>query len=149
MMTIHDLLQQKGTRVHTIAQGETVAKAVGLLTKYHVGALIVTGEDSRPVGIVSERDILRFFDNNGAIVGKNLVEHIMTPESRMIVITPDDTVDYAMGIMTQNRIRHLPVIKNGALAGIVSIGDMIKSLLSATTRENKMLSDYIQGSYPA
>lgn len=148
-MKVSELLQQKGDKVYTIACGETVAKAVGLLTRHHIGALIVTGEGERPVGILSERDVLRFLHNTGAIPGEHLVENIMTPESRMIVVTPADHVEYAMGVMTQNRIRHLPVIKGGKLAGIVSIGDMIKSLLSAKTHENKMLSDYITGQYPA
>ena len=148
-MKIRELLQRKGDQVYTVARGETVAKALGLLTKHHVGTLIVTENGGAPVGILSERDILRFFNNNGAILGEDLVENIMTPESRMVVVTPDDDVEYAMGVMTQNRIRHLPVIKAGQLAGIVSIGDMIKSLLSEKAHENKMLSDYIHGSYPA
>lgn len=148
-MRIRDILRDKGTEVFTIGSDRTVHEAVRELNRHRVGALVVTGPSGAVEGIVSERDVLgeaaRTWDDEGDSrkpVRDRPVSEIMTAE--VIVATDEDDLDYAMGIMTQNRIRHLPVVSEGKLAGIVSIGDVVRAHLRQTSYENKMMRDYIQ-----
>ncbi len=147
-MNIADLLRQKGHQVYSVDEGATVLKAVQSLNAHRIGALVVTGAQATVGGIVSERDVMRHLNDTGGGLGTTKVVDIMTPESKMVVATPDDDLDYAMAVMTSNRIRHLPVVLDGKLCGMISIGDVIKNQLSSTAHENKMLADYIAGTYP-
>ena len=149
-MRIRDILREKGDKVATIGAGRTVHEAVHELNSYRIGALVVTGDDGSVQGIVSERDVLRMaaetWDDGGdraARLRDRPVVGIMTRE--VICAVPDDELDYAMGIMTQNRIRHLPVVEEGTLIGIISIGDVVRAHLSEAAYENRMLKDYVQG----
>ena len=126
-------------------------EAVRELNSHRIGALVVTGDDGSVQGIVSERDVLRMaaetWDDSGDRVSRlrdRPVVGIMTRE--VICAVPDDELDYAMGIMTQNRIRHLPIVEEGRLVGIISIGDVVRAHLQHATYENRMMRDYIQGS---
>jgi len=147
---IRDILRDKGGEVATIGAGRTVHEAVHELNSHRIGALVVTGEDGSVQGIVSERDVLRMaaetWDDGGDRASRlrdRPVVGIMTPE--VICAVPDDELDYAMGIMTQNRIRHLPVVDEGKLIGIISIGDVVRANLNQVAYENRMLKDYVQG----
>ena len=149
-MRIRDILREKGDKVATIGAGRTVHEAVHELNSHRIGALVVTGDDGSVQGIVSERDVLRMaaetWDDGGdraARLRDRPVVGIMTRE--VICAVPDDELDYAMGIMTQNRIRHLPVVEEGTLIGIISIGDVVRAHLSEAAYENRMLKDYVQG----
>jgi CBS domain-containing protein len=147
---IRDILREKGGEVATIGAGRSIHDAVGELNRHRIGALVVTGEDGSVQGIVSERDVLRTaaetWDNSGERTGRlrdRPVVSIMTHD--VICAVPEDDVDYAMGIMTHNRIRHLPIIADGKLVGIISIGDVVRANLSRQEYENRMLTDYVRG----
>lgn len=144
-MNVLTILERKGTHaVHTITGDRTIQEAIRILVEHNVGSLVVVGDGGEVVGIVTERDIL------GACArGQDLetvrVAAIMTED--LIVGEPGDTIDYVMGIMTHNRIRHLPILERGALSGMVSIGDVVQIQLQQTEYENRHLRSYITGSY--
>ena len=147
---IRDIIRDKGGDVATVGAGRTVHEAVRELNSHRIGALVVTGDDGSIQGIVSERDVLRMaaetWDDGGeraARLRDRPVVGIMTRE--VICAVPDDELDYAMGVMTQNRIRHLPIVDEGRLVGIISIGDVVRANLSEAAYENRMLKDYVQG----
>jgi CBS domain-containing protein len=152
-MRIRDILLEKGAKVETIEAGETIHEAICKLNKYSIGALVVTGEDESIVGIITERDILRSCGDQCARLSEppaqdktacpSLVQDAMTRD--LIIGVPDDDLNYVMGIMTKNRIRHLPILDNGSLAGIISIGDMVNAHFEEKVFENRTLRDYIQG----
>lgn len=148
-MRIRDILRDKGSDVFTVGGDRTIHEAVRELNRHRVGALVVTGPAGAVEGIVSERDILHAaaatWDDDGESrerLRDRRVAELMTTD--VIVATPDDDLDYAMGIMTQNRIRHLPIVADGRLAGVVSIGDVVRAHLQQSAYENKMMRDYIQ-----
>jgi CBS domain-containing protein len=142
-MTIRDILRQKGSEVVTIEPGRTVLQAIRRLVDHRIGALVVTRDYGSVVGIITERDILRESAEHCEHVHETRVRDIMTTD--VIIGLPDDDLDYVMGIMTRNRIRHLPVLDGQQLAGIISIGDVVNAHLRRTEFENRMLKDYIGG----
>jgi len=145
-MKVKDILKRKGREVITIAAEATVVEAMALLSEHRIGAMIVMQGDAL-AGILSERDILRSFrDLNG--LAEKRVHELMTGADRLIVATPVDTVQYAMAMMTEHRIKHIPVIEEGHLAGLISIGDAVKAMLDQSAQETKRLQDYITGAYP-
>ena len=150
-MKIKDILEKKGSAVRTIAPEQTVAEAVSQLCEHRIGALVVIGDGGKIIGIISERDVLResaeafkrLADPTRTAAAPKRVKDIMTKS--LIIGLPDDSVDYVMGVMTHNRVRHLPVVAEGKLIGIVSIGDVVNASLGETTYENRLLKDYIHG----
>jgi CBS domain-containing protein len=152
-MKIKDILRQKGREVITIEVDRTVHEAVCKLNKYGIGALVVTGEGGEIRGIITERDILRECGERCVRMRDpahddespcpSLVEDVMTQE--LIIGVPEDGLGYVMGIMTKNRIRHLPVMDEERLVGIISIGDVVNAHLEKTEFENRLLRDYIHG----
>ena len=142
-MRIRDILRQKGSEVVTIEPERTVQEAIRRLVDHKIGALVVTRNHGSVVGIITERDILRESAERSDRLRETRVRDVMTTE--VIIGLPDDDLDYVMGIMTKNRIRHLPVLEGEQLAGIISIGDVVSTQLRRTEFENHMLKDYIQG----
>jgi CBS domain-containing protein len=152
-MRIRDILEEKGTGVVTIEPGETIHEAIGRLNEHGIGSLIVTGKGEEIVGIITERDVLRVCGNLCARLDEpparedttcqSLVQDAMTKD--LVIGVPDDDLAYVMGIMTKNRIRHLPILDDGGLVGIISIGDVVNAHLKETEFENRTLRDYIQG----
>jgi len=152
-MRIRDILQEKGTEVVVIEAGRTIHDAIGKLNEHSIGALIVTGEGEEIIGIITERDILRVCGERCVRLNEppareettcpSLVQDAMTKDPIIGVL--NDDLDYVMGIMTKNRIRHLPILDDGSLAGIISIGDVVNAHLKETVFENRTLRDYIQG----
>lgn len=142
-MLVRDILRKKGNHLVTIEAHRTVQEAIQALVDNNIGALLVMSADDRLVGIFTERDILREAAVRSDQLGETLVGDVMT---RSVVIgVPEDTIEYVMGIMTQNRIRHLPVLEEEELVGIVSIGDVVNAQLRETEFENRLLKDYIHG----
>jgi CBS domain-containing protein len=142
-MLIRDLLNQKGNDVATIGENASSLDVVDLLNDKHIGSLIVTDAKGSILGIVTERDILaRFHD---AVQGVPVTQ-IMTPRAKLVVADQSDTVEYAMSVMTERRIRHLPVFEGDALIGLVSIGDVMKAVSKDLEFEAKVLEEYISGS---
>lgn len=141
-MRIRDILRTKGSEVITVGPDQPVLAAVRILSEHRIGALVVTaGEEIR--GIISERDVLNLVAGEPHAVADTSVEQIMT--SDLIVGVADDDLDYVMNIMTNNRIRHLPIVEDSRLVGIVSIGDVVNEVRRSVESENRHLKDYIHG----
>lgn len=142
---VSDLLAVKGSRVFSIGADATVFEAIRTMVDHNVGALLVM-EGDRIVGIITERDYLRRVALEGRSSRTTAVREIMT--SDVVVITPDRDLEEAMAAMTEKRVRHLPVLDGGRLAGVISIGDVVKHLSAARKAEIQYLRDYIDGRYP-
>jgi CBS domain-containing protein len=140
-MRIESILRTKGEDVATIMPGATVPEAVAALAERGIGALVVSSDGSRIEGILSERDLARGLARHGSGVVELTVRHLMTGEVTTCVAS--DTVDHLMATMTDHRIRHVPVVDDDRLVGIVSIGDIVKSRLGELEQENTTLHDYI------
>jgi len=146
LMTVAEVLRAKGQRVIKIAPESTLQEAIRALVEHGIGALIVADDGGHIVGMLSERDLLRenarHFDGLG---GRRVVD-VMTED--VIIAFPEDSVDYVMQLMTEKRVRHLPVMSHGDLVGIVSIGDVVKAWVKEAEVEIRHLTDYITGKYP-
>lgn len=141
-MNVKTILSKKGSDVLTVEPTKNVAAAARLLSEHAIGALVVTGADRRIVGIVSERDIVQELAAHGAAALELPLTDVMT--RRVVTCSPSDTVSSVMERMTQGKFRHLPVLEQGRLAGIVSIGDVVKHRLQEMESEQSALRDYIQ-----
>jgi CBS domain-containing protein len=128
--------------VATVAPEATVSEVLAELAEHGVGALVVTGDGAQIAGIVSERDIVRALHHRGIAILSEPVSTVMTADVH--TCSPDASVDSLMAVMTERRIRHVPVVVDGALAGIVSIGDVVKHRLHDLEDENTKLVEYIQ-----
>lgn len=142
-MKVKDIIKNKGPEVFTISEEKTLWEALKILVNNNIGVLLVLNLDAKITGILSERDILREVYKNPETYRDKLVKEVMT--SNLIIVEPDDDIDYVESIMTENRIRHLPVVKEKILVGLISIGDIVKAQLSGSRYENKYLRDYISG----
>ena len=141
-MRIADVLRSKGSAVATITETTTVTGLLAELATHNIGAMVVVGPDGI-VGMVSERDVVRRLDERGAQLLRQPVSGIMT--NVVVTCTPDDLVDDLSALMTNNRVRHVPVLDNGRLAGIVSIGDVVKTRMEQLQAEQEQLHAYITG----
>ncbi|MPY78821.1 MAG: CBS domain-containing protein [Actinophytocola sp.] len=139
-MRIADVLRSKGTDVETIAPTATVSELLARLAESNIGAMVVLGDDGL-AGIVSERDIVRRLHERGADALRVSVSEIMTTD--VSTCTPDETVDHLTVLMTERRIRHVPVMSNRRLVGIVSIGDVVKSRMDELEHAQEQLEAYI------
>lgn len=135
------VLEQKGHKVVTVEPRDTVASLVKVLSVNRIGAAPVIDEAGRLAGIISERDVIRGIAEHGDLVTALPVERLMTTEVR--TCSPEDAIVELMEVMTLQRIRHLPVVCNGALEGIVSIGDVVKQRLQEAQSELNELRSYI------
>ena len=141
-MTIEDILRTKGREVVTIEGGVTVLEAVRRLVEHDIGSLVVE-EGGRPTGIFTERDVLRLTASGPDKLASLRVSELMTRD--MITAGPDDEVTHTMDVMTEERIRHLPVLRDGTLVGIISIGDVVNACRASAENENAELRKYIHG----
>ena len=144
--TVGDLLRVKGPKVETIAPGATILEAIRRMADKHIGCLAVTNRTGRLVGIVSERDCLWKVIAAGRSPRTKLVKEVMTPVQKMRTVTPAILVDECMELMTGRRHRHLPVLVDGKLAGLVSSGDIVKFAIDAREATIQSLEKYITGS---
>lgn len=141
-MHVSSILRKKGTEVHTIVPGTTIAQAIAVLHEKEVGALVVTDEgSSRPKGIISERDVVRGLAEHGDGFLNTAVNECMA--SPVTTCSPNDTEREILALMTNRRFRHLPVTENGALCGIISIGDIVKARIDDVMAEADALRAYI------
>ncbi|MEX2034981.1 MAG: CBS domain-containing protein, partial [Xanthobacteraceae bacterium] len=140
-MTVKAILSAKGSGVDTIEPNTNLAAAAKRLAERRIGALVVTGADHRIVGILSERDIVQELAVRGAAALDLPLADVMT--RKVITCGPSDTISSLMERMTQGKFRHLPVVEQGRLIGIVSIGDVVKHRLEQMEREQSALRDYI------
>lgn len=142
-MKVADLLKNKDQTVYSVTSDEPVFTVMQKLVEHRIGALIVMDPQGHIMGIISERDILKAVYENGDTFKTKKVADLMT--TNLLVAIPEDDLEYVMGIMTQNRIRHLPIVTKEGVAGIISIGDIIKFQLDETQVKNRYLEDYILG----
>lgn len=141
-MRILDTLRRKGADVVTIAPDRSVLEAMHLLVHHNIGAVVVVADDEI-LGILSERDVLRLGAEDPDRLRTAEVSEAMTTD--LVVAVPEDPIQYAAAIMTKNRIRHLPIMEDGELRGIVSIGDVVNAIRGEIEVENRYLRSYIQG----
>ncbi|HWA00290.1 MAG TPA: CBS domain-containing protein [Caulobacterales bacterium] len=140
-MLIAHVIRDKGANVHTLTADATLEQAAKELHARKVGALVVMGDDGALMGVLSERDIVREVSRRGAAC---LGERVASAMSRdVITATPDETVDDGLARMTDRRIRHLPILAEGKLVGIVSIGDLVKHRIAAVEMEAAAMVAYI------
>lgn len=144
-MIVRTLLNQKGQDVLGARPDESVQVALDRMVQHKVGSLLVQDGTGAVVGILTERDVLRRGLGAARKLREQTVEEIMTRE--VMIATPSDSLQYLMGLMTRNRIRHVPVYEDGRLGGLVSIGDVVFALLEESEEEKRYLHDYIRGSY--
>jgi CBS domain-containing protein len=141
-MRISDILRSKGNAVSTVRPDATVRQLLAALAEHNIGALVVSEDGESIVGIASERDVVRQMHDRGAGLLEAPVSSIMTADVR--TCTPDEDVDLLRSTMTEHRIRHVPVVRDGKLIGIVSIGDVVKSTISELETQREHLVGYIQ-----
>lgn len=143
-MRIAEVLKAKPSQgVVTIGPDAGVRELIATLAEHNIGALIVSGDGTSMDGIVSERDVVRHLHHDGTVIN-NTVGAIMTPVVQ--TCTPEDDLDEVMSQMTEGRFRHIPVVQDGALSGIVSIGDVVKHKIDALQFERDQLDGYINRS---
>ncbi len=142
MTTVRNIMRRKGNGVHSIAPDSTVMAALQLMLEKDIGALVVIKENAI-AGIFSERDFARKVILKGNSILDARVSDLMTPD--VITVTPDQSIDECMTLMTANRIRHLPVLENRTLVGIVSIGDIVAALIAEKEQLIVQLESYISG----
>ncbi len=140
-MFLSQILKSKGDMVFTAQPGETIAAVAALLHSRRVGAMVVVNEDHDVIGIVSERDVVRIVAEEGGAGLDRPVSACMTRD--VYFADPEETVDVLLERMTDRRVRHLPVCRNGKLVGIISIGDLVKSRIAESEAEAEGLRAYI------
>ena len=142
MKTVREILANKGNQIWSINQDSTVFKALIMLADKSIGALLVVDKNGNPVGIMSERDYARKVILVGKSSKETMVKEIMS--SKVIYITPDRSPEECLALMTNKRIRHLPVLDNGKLTGFISIGDVVKAVLDEKEFTIDQLVHYIK-----
>ena len=143
--TISSILKHKGSQVWAIPPETTVFEAIQLMSEKNVGALLVVAA-GKLLGVVSERDYTRKVALKGKSSKETRVREIIS--SPLISVSPDYTVEHCMRIMTDNRVRHLPVLEGETIIGVVSIGDLVNWIISAQNEAISQLENYITGQYP-
>ena len=142
-MRISDILRVKGRQVITVTSDTDVRHLLTALTEHRIGALVVSHDGISVEGIASERDVVRALAERGAAVMSEAITTIYTAEVH--TVRPETTVEEVMRIMTEHRVRHAPVVADGALRGIVSIGDVVKNRIDELESERAALTGYITG----
>ena len=145
-MKTKDILSEKGTDVYTVHETVLLVDLVSMFIDKSIGSVVVVNSDQEVIGIVAPNDVIKAIQHHPEYISSITVSEVMT--RNIIVVTPEEKIDNLMTIMTQNRIRHLPVIDKGELAGLVSIGDVVKAKSSSLDVEIRYLTDYIEGKYP-
>ena len=140
-MTVARILAEKGREVTTTQPHRTLKEVIDLLAARGIGAVVVADASLAVLGILSERDVVRVIAQSGAAALDEPVSRYMTP--KVTTVTSNDTIDHVMETMTEGRFRHLPVVEDGRLTGIVSIGDVVKRHVTQLDSERQALREYI------
>jgi len=144
-MTIRELLRRKGSNVITTQEDSTVYNAIQMMVKNHVGSVVVLNEEAKPAGIFTERDVLRFIADDCDGAKEKKLKDVMTTD--LIIAAPDDDTEAILKIITEKRLRHLPVVDSNRIVGLISIGDIVKAKLTDSRFEIRYLRDYIMGKF--
>lgn len=140
-MNIESILKVKGAEIISVGPNDTIEDTARLLAKRRIGAVLVRGDKEDIVGILSERDIVRGMAHEGAAVLGRRVSSLMT--KNVITCSPAQTVDSVLDLMTERRVRHLPVVHRGKIMGFISIGDVVKEKIAEAEHEAEYLREYI------
>ncbi len=140
-MNVAGILKVKGSDVITTSPSDSIAAVSNVLGEKRIGAVLIVDESGKLCGVLSERDIVRGLSESGDGCLKLRASDLMT--SDLVTTSPSETIDNVMALMTEKRIRHLPVLEDGKLAGFISIGDVVKSRMDEVEREAAALRDYI------
>ena len=143
---VSDIIESKGATVYSIEKDKGIGEAVAVMNVNKLGSLMVVDDSGKYIGILTERDLLIHFGTCGDELCNYKVEELMTKE--LICIMADDNLDQAMNVMSANKIRHLPVVSEGEITGLISITDVINNMRSGLEEETKLLKDYITDQYP-
>lgn len=141
-MRIHDILRRKGDSVVTVRSDATLKELLDLLVEHRIGAVVVSDAEGEATGVVSERDVIIHLQADGTSLGGVRVRDLMSAPP--VTCSPDDELETLARTMTERRIRHLPVVVDGRLAGVVSIGDVVKQRLHQLQDERDQLVGYVQ-----
>ena len=142
-MKLKEILKNKGSKVWSVREDQTIQEALAVLVANKIGAVLVVKKNDTIAGIITERDIMRGCHEHGVDLYQLKVSRLMT--KKVIIASPEDETSYIMGVMTENRVRHIPVMAEDKLAGLVSIGDVVKSQLEDSNYEIKYLKEFIYG----
>lgn len=142
-MNVGAILKNKGNRVVTAAPTDSITKVAAILARERIGAVLIVGAEGDIVGVLSERDIVRGIADRGEQCLALEAQALMTHE--VVTCAPTDSVAQIMGTLTDRRVRHLPVLDEGRLVGLISIGDVVKHRLADTEKEAAALREYIVG----
>lgn len=143
-MTIAKILRNKGTEVIGVTPGEDLSTVARTLVRHRLGAVLVRDADGSILGIVSERDIVRALAEEEGVLDGQTAADVMT--RKLFTVSPDTPITRALEMITDRRVRHLPVMENGKLCGIVSIGDLVKARIEEAVTEAEALRDYVTAS---
>ena len=143
-MTVAAILKHKGSQVTTIGPSMSIGEVIKILSEHHIGSVLIVDDTTNLLGIVSERDVVRCLAANGAGGLEMTAGQVMT--KALQCAHPGTTVSEAMALMTEGRFRHLPVVDHGDLVGLVSIGDVVKSIITQREHEVESLVAYVAGS---
>ncbi len=145
-MNVKELIGEGSHTIYSVDKDGSVAQAIEQLVEHEIGALIVT-DKGKPVGVFTERDVLKSWVSKGDRMFRDIkVQEVMT--GNMIVVEPKDDLCYVMNVMVKNRIRHLPVVEEHHLVGVLSIRDVVKTQVTNLQSENHYLKEYITDKYP-
>ena len=144
---IDDILKSKSGEIITVLPDDSLYTAIQEMVNHNIGSVLVVSKENELVGIITERDVLKQCVRRSDRLKTTAVESVMTTD--LIIGLHNDSVDYLVGVMTTNKIRHIPILTDGKIQGIVSIGDLLKSKMKSVEYENRYLKDYISGKYPA
>ena len=145
-MKISEIIEGKGSEVVSVRPDDSLAEAVRSMTDNKVGSALAINESGQIIGMLTERDILRYCSDLTCPISEAKVSAIMTTD--VMIAVPEDDVETMIATMVEGRFRHLPVVDGGKLCGLVSMGDLVKSQLKHVKVENRHLKDYIEGKYP-
>lgn len=145
-MNIKNLLDKKGTKCHTIHPDESMADAVNKMMQHRIGSLVVVNNDNKPISIITERDVMFTIYHHGCDIKETRISDIMGPN--LVACNINDSIKDAMALMFENqtgrRVRHLPVLDDGKLVGLVSNGDLLGRMVEEAEFENRVMKNYIQ-----
>ena len=144
-MKVSILMESKDNQVFTTVADCPVLECIQKMNQKRVGALVVISQNDSVEGIVTERDVLRAIGDNSGSFPQLSVKDIMTKKEKLLTATKDEPIEEVMEVMTNSRIRHLPVVEEGKLMGIISIGDVVKAKMETALMENESMRNYIAG----
>ncbi len=139
------VLERKGSKLYKVQLGEILFDCVVLMNKKRIGSLVVLDDNGRLAGVISERDIMRLVESKDRELWRKPVKNVMTPREKLFVVQKDTPLDAVMGLMTEKRIRHVPIMDGENLMGVISIGDVVKNLFDEAVFTTEQLKHYIQG----